>query len=389
MDFALTPEQTSVRDNVRELAENTLRPRAGEFEQAGGVPRDVLETLADMGLFGMLVPEEYGGAALDPLSYCLVIEELARGCASTAITVSVSNSVVAAPIAAHGSVDHRQRFLPRLARGEWLGSFCLTEPHAGSDVAALRTRATRTPGGYRLDGAKAWVTNAGWARLFLVVATTDPAARGRGLTTFLVESDTRGLRVGPPERKMGLRASSTAPVYFDGCEIPESARLGEEGSGMAIALETLDAARIGVAAQSVGIAQAALEEAMSYARSRHAFGQAIAAFGAVQGMLADMAAEVDAARLLTLRAAGLKARGVEFARAASMAKLYASEAANRVAARAVQIHGAAGYSADSRVERLYRDARATTIYEGTSEIQRLVIARHLLGRAARPGRATA
>jgi alkylation response protein AidB-like acyl-CoA dehydrogenase len=389
MDFALTPEQTSVRDNVRELAENTLRPRAGEFEQAGGVPRDVLETLAEMGLFGMLVPEEYGGAGLDPLSYCLVIEELARGCASTAITVSVSNSVVAAPIATHGSVDHRQRFLPRLARGEWLGSFCLTEPHAGSDVAALRTRATRTPGGYRLDGAKAWVTNAGWARLFLVVATTDPAARGRGLTTFLVESDTRGLRVGPPERKMGLRASSTAPVYFDGCEIPESARLGREGSGMAIALETLDAARIGVAAQSVGIAQAALEEAVSYARSRHAFGQAIAAFGAVQGMLADMAAEVDAARLLTLRAAGLKARGMEFARAASMAKLYASEAANRVAARAVQIHGAAGYSADSRVERLYRDARVTTIYEGTSEIQRLVIARHLLGRAAPPGRATA
>jgi alkylation response protein AidB-like acyl-CoA dehydrogenase len=389
MDFALTPEQTIVRAGVRELAENTLRPRAGEFEQAGGLPRDVLEALAGMGLFGMLVPEEYGGTALDPVSYCLVIEELARGCASTAITVSVSNSVVAAPIAAHGSLDHRQRFLPRLARGEWLGSFCLTEPHAGSDVAALRTRATRTPGGYRLDGAKAWVTNAGWARLFLVVATTDPAARGRGLTTFLVEAEARGLRVGPPERKMGLRASSTAPVYFDGCEIPESARLGGEGSGMAIALETLDAARIGVAAQSVGIAQAALEEAMSYALSRHAFGQPIAALGAVQGMLADMATEVEAARLLTMRAAGLKARGAEFARAASMAKLYASEAANRVAARAVQIHGAAGYSADSRVERLYRDARVTTIYEGTSEIQRLVIARHLLGRAARPGRVTA
>jgi alkylation response protein AidB-like acyl-CoA dehydrogenase len=386
MEFSLTAEQQSVRLSVRELAERTLRPRARAFEESGEVPAEVRREVASMGLFGMLVPEAYGGAGLDPVSYCLAIEELARGCASTAITVSVSNSVVASPIAAHGSSAQKERWLPRLARGESLGSFCLTEPHAGSDVAAIRTRASRTKSGYRLDGSKAWVTNAAWADLFLIFARSADAG---GLTAFLVEADTPGLRVGAPERKMGLRASSTAPVYLDGCEIPGSARLGEEGRGMALALETLDAARIGVAAQAVGIAQAALEEALAFARSRHAFGRPIAELGAVRAMLADMAVETEAARALTLRAATLKGLGRPFARLASMAKLYASEASNRVAARAVQIHGAAGFSAETPVERLYRDARVTTIYEGTSEIQRLVIARHLLGRAQRSAAAPA
>jgi alkylation response protein AidB-like acyl-CoA dehydrogenase len=365
------------------VADELIRPHAASFEAAGEVPLEVRQRLAEMGLFGMLAPEQYGGAALDPVSYCLAIEELARACASTAITVSVNNSVVAAPIAAHGSEEQKQSLLPALARGDLLGAFCLTEAHAGSDVAAIRTRATRTASGYRLQGAKAWVTNAGWAGLFIIFATLDPATTRQGITAFLVRADAPGLRVGPPERKMGLRASSTAPVYVDECDVPESARLGGEGRGMAIALATLEAARIGVAAQCVGIAQAALEEALSYARGRQAFGRAIAEFGAVRAQIADMAAEIDAARLLTLYAASLKAAGASFSRQASMAKLWASEAANRVAARAVQIHGAAGFSSDSPVERLYRDARVTTIYEGTSEIQRLIIARHLLGR--RPG----
>ncbi|MEE9219127.1 MAG: acyl-CoA dehydrogenase family protein [Acidobacteriota bacterium] len=381
MDFSLSEEQQSVRASVRKLAERLLRPRARDFEAAKTIPGEVRQAIAQAGLFGMLVPEQYGGTALDPVSYCLAIEELARGCASTAITVSVSNSVVAAPISLYGSSTQKQRYLPDLARGETLGAFCLTEPHAGSDVAALRARAERTRAGYRLRGAKAWVTNAGWAHLFIVFASTDTAAGGRGLSAFIVESDNPGLRVGPPERKMGLLASSTAPVYLEGCEVDESARLGNEGHGMVIALETLDAARMGVAAQSVGIAQAALEEALAYARSRQAFGRPISQFGAVRAMLADMASELEAARLLMLRAASLRASGAPFARHASMAKLYASEAANRVVARAVQIHGAAGFSAETTVERLYRDARVTTIYEGTSEIQRLVIARHLLGRS--------
>ena len=389
MEFTLSEEQRGLQAGARDFAEGVLRPRARSFDEAGSIPADVLRQTAELGFFGVLTPAEYGGAALDPLSYCLVIEELARGCASTAITVSVTNSVVAAPIARHGSPGQKERLLPLLARGEWLGSFCLTEAHAGSDASAIRTRAIRTPRGWRLDGAKAWVTNAGWARLFLVFAVTDPPAGGRGLTAFLVESGTPGLRVGPAERKMGLRASSTAPLYLDGCEIPPQARLGEEGRGLPLALETLDAARIGVAAQAVGIAQAALDEALSYARSRTAFGQPISGFGALRAMLADMALDVEAARLLTLRAASLKAAGAAFARQASMAKLFASEAANRVAARAVQIHGAAGYSAESTVERLYRDARVTTIYEGTSEIQRLLIARHLLGRASRAPEAAA
>jgi len=383
MDFRLTAEQEEVRDSIRELADKMLRPRAAEFETAGEVPADVRRQLAEMGLFGMLVPEHFGGTELDPLSYCLAIEELARACAATSITVSVSNSVVAAPIAAHGSDDQKQSLLPSLARGELLGAFCLTEAHAGSDAAAIRTRATHTTAGYQLQGSKAWVTNAGWAGLFIIFATLDPALGSRGITAFLVRSENPGLRVGPPERKMGLRASSTAPVYLDACEIPSSDRLGEEGRGMAIALETLDAARIGVAAQCVGIARAAFEEAIAYARGRHAFGRPIAEFGAVKAHIADMAADIDAARLLTLHAASLKTAGADFGRQASMAKLWASEAANRVAARAVQIHGAAGFSADSPVERLYRDARVTTIYEGTSEIQRLVIARRLLGSGAR------
>ncbi|MCZ6779764.1 MAG: acyl-CoA dehydrogenase family protein [Acidobacteria bacterium] len=379
MDFRLTADQKGVRDSIRELADKVLRPRAAAFEAAGEVPADVRRHLAEMGLFGMLVPERFGGSALDPLSYCLAIEELARACAATSITVSVSNSVVAAPIAAHGSDEQKQSLLPSMARGELLGAFCLTEAHAGSDAAALRTRATRTAEGYRLQGSKAWATNAGWAGLFIIFATLDPALGSRGITAFLVRSGNPGQPAGPPERKMGLRASSTAPVYLDDCEIPSSDRLGEEGRGMAIALETLDAARIGVAAQCVGIAQAAFEEATAYARGRRAFGHPIAEFGAVKAQIADMATDIDAARLLTHHAASLRATGAEFGCQASMAKLWASEAANRVAARAVQIHGAAGYSADSPVERLYRDARVTTIYEGTSEIQRLVIARRLLG----------
>jgi alkylation response protein AidB-like acyl-CoA dehydrogenase len=327
----------------------------------------------------MAIPESYGGAGLDTVGAALVVEELARGSAALAVTVSVSNSVCAGPIARFGTEEQRRRYLPRLAAGEILGGFSLTEPDSGSDAAHLRTRAVRDGDFYRLNGEKAWVTNVQVGQVFVILAATDPERGAKGITAFLVERDDPGFSFGKVEDKMGLRSSLTGGILLQDGRIPFGRRLGEEGEGFRIAMATLDGARIGIAAQAVGIARGAMEEAVAFSRQRRAFGQPISRFQAIQFMIADMATAIDAARCLVLRAAAIRDRGERpCTREASMAKLFATEMANRVTYMAGQIHGASGYSREYPVERYYRDARVTTIYEGTSEIQRLVIARRLL-----------
>ncbi|HEV2205157.1 MAG TPA: acyl-CoA dehydrogenase family protein, partial [Candidatus Acidoferrales bacterium] len=334
-----------------------------------------------------LIPEEYGGSATDTVTYALMIEEVARVCASTAVTLSVTNSVAAAPILKHGTEVQKKKYLPRLARGEILGGFCLTEPGAGSDAAGIQTRAVGDGDSYVINGTKIWVTNGGFSGVYVVFAKTDPVAGSRGVSAFLVEPSCPGFRVSRYEDKMGLRLSRSAEIVFEDCRVPAENLLGVPGQGLRVALGALDGGRIGIAAQSVGVAQGAFEAAVRYAKQRRTFGYPIAEYQAIQWMLADTATEIEAARALTHYAAYL--RDVESAGEAAgsrshvgphsaRAKLYASEMANRVCARAVQIHGSVGYSRETDVERYYRDARVLTIYEGTSEMQRLVIARDLL-----------
>jgi alkylation response protein AidB-like acyl-CoA dehydrogenase len=379
MDFSLSEEQAIIRDTIREFVASEVLPTAGELDRASEFPARALASLSELGLLGMSIPEAYGGAGLDSLTVILAVEELARGSASLAVTVSVTNSVCAGPIVRYGTEDQRKRYLPLLARGELLGGFSLTEPDSGSDAGSLRARAERTGDTYILNGDKAWVTNVQVGGLFVVLAATDPAAGSRGITAFLVERDCPGFSFGKVEDKMGLRSSLTGSILLQDCRVPAANRLGDEGQGFKIAMSTLDGARIGIGAQSVGIARACLEESLAYSRQRRAFGKPIAELQAVQFMLAEMATAIEGARLLVHRAAWLRDRGAaSFTREASMAKLFASEMANRVAYQAVQIHGAYGYSREYAVERYFRDARVTTIYEGTSEIQRLVIARRLL-----------
>jgi len=379
MDFSLSEEQCLLRDSLREFVLREVLPEAGELDRASLFPARAVRRLAEMGLLGMSIPEAYGGAGLDALGAALAIEEIARGSASLAVTVSVTNSVCAGPIARYGSEDQKRRYLPRLASGEILGGFSLTEPDSGSDAAHLRTRARREGDAYLLSGDKAWVTNVVEGQVFVLLAATDPSQGARGLTAFLVEKSFPGFTFGKVEDKMGLRSSLTGSILLQECRVPVANRLGEEGQGFKIAMTTLDGARIGIAAQAVGIARGALEESIAFSKQRKAFGQPINQFQAIQFMLADMSTSIEAARLLVHRAARLRDLGnAAFTREASMAKLFASEMVNRVAYQAVQIHGACGYSREYPVERYYRDARVTTIYEGTSEIQRLVIARKLL-----------
>jgi len=393
MDFSLTDDQRLLKDTIRHFMEAEVRPHLRQYEKEEHFPADEIRRLGELGCCGMTVPEEWGGGAADTLTFVVMLEEVARVCASTAVTLSVTNSVAAAPIARHGTPDQKQRFLPRMARGEWLGAFCLTEPQAGSDSAAIETRAVRTPAGYRLTGTKSWVTNGGVASVYLVFAKTDSSAGARGVTAFLVTPDLPGFRVARFEDKMGLKISKTAEIRLDECEVPAANRLGDEGQGLKIALEALDGGRVGIAAQAVGIAQGALEASVRYAKERRAFGKKLGEFQAIQWMLADMQTEIEAARMLTYHAAWLqdhgRGRGLSPLEArvgpqASRAKLYASEMVNRVAYKAVQVHGSMGYSREMDVERMYRDARVITIYEGTSEIQRTVIARDLLGRTGSP-----
>jgi len=376
--FGLSEDQELLREQVRRFAEERIRPGVQERDRAHRFPAEIVEEMGEMGLLGMLVGEEYGGAGADVLTYAVAVEEVARVCAATAVTMSVSNSVCCWPIARFGGEALKRRVLPELAGGA-LGAFGLTEPGAGSDAGSLRTAARRDGDSWVLSGEKAWISNAGFARWYVVIARTDPAAGKRGMTAFVVPADAPGFAVGQPEAKLGLHASRTAPIYFNDCRVPAENVLGSPGQGFKIALATLDHSRIGIAAQSVGIHQRALELAVAYARERVQFGVPIARHQAIRFRIAEMATELAAARLLTWRAAlAAGGGGGDAGRLAAEAKVFASEAANRACQESLQIHGGNGFHDDYEISRLYRDVRVTTIYEGTSEMQRLVIARHLL-----------
>jgi butyryl-CoA dehydrogenase len=378
-DFALREDQELLRQQVRRFAEERIRPGVAERDRAHRFPAEIVAELAELGLLGMMVEETYGGAGADVLTYVIAVEELARVCPATAVTMSVSNSVCCWPIARFGSEALKRRVLPDLAAGGALGAFGLTEPGSGSDAAGLRATARRDGDEWVLAGEKAWITNAGCARWYVVFARTDPAAGKRGITAFVVPADAPGFAVGKEEEKLGLRASRTAALHFDDCRVPAGNVLGSPGEGLKIAFATLDHSRLGVAAQAVGIHQRALELAVDYARQRVQFGVPIAQHEAVRLRIAQLATELAAARLLTWRAAQAAERGGRDAgRLASEAKLYASEAANRACQDSLQLHGGNGFHDDYEISRLYRDVRVTTIYEGTSEMQRLIIARHLL-----------
>jgi butyryl-CoA dehydrogenase len=379
MNFDLSEDQVRIRDTVREFAEQEIAPGVTEREQSESFPREIVRKLGEMGILGMMVPEEYGGSGSDALSYILAVEELARVCASTAVIMSVNNSVFCYPVSKYGSERHKREVLAEVASGRSLGGYALSEPQSGSDAANQKTRARRDGDGYVLEGAKSWVTNAGEAGWYLVMAMTEPEQGTHGITGFLVSAEDPGLRIGAPEAKMGLRASKTAAIYLDGVRVPEWRRLGEEGQGFSIAMTTLDHSRIGIAAQGIGIARAAYEASVDYARTRETFGRKIAEHEAIAFQIADMKVQIEAARWLTYRAAvRSEMPGVRFSKESSMAKVFATEMANAVAARAVQIFGGYGYSREYAVERYYRDARVTTIYEGTSEIQRIVISKNIL-----------
>jgi alkylation response protein AidB-like acyl-CoA dehydrogenase len=377
MDFSLSDHQKLIRDTVRQFMETEVRPTVKELDRAEKFPSAAIEKLAEMGCCGMLTPEEWGGPGLDTVSYVLMLEEVGRIYAALSTTLGVTNSAVQVPLLVFGTDSQKKKYLRRLATGEILGAFCLTEPQAGSDAAGIQTRAVRDGSVYRLTGTKTWVTNGSVAGVFIVFAKTDPDAGGKGITAFLVEPAFKGFRTGRHEDKMGQRSSPSVEILLNDCEVPLDNRLGEEGQGLKIALSALDGGRIGIAAQAVGVAQGALDESVKYAKQRRAFGKSIADFQAIQWMLADMQTEIEAARGLVYHAAWLKDSGGRMGAAASKAKLYASEMVNRVVYKAVQVHGSVGYSRETEVERMYRDARVITIYEGTSEIQRMIIARDL------------
>lgn len=373
--FTLSDDQKSARDAAREFAEKRLKPGAQAWDEEEAIPREVYAEAATLGFFGLMVPEEFGGLALDPVAYAAVMEELARGCAPFQICLTVHNSLACGALLHAGTPEQRKKFLPKMAAGEWVGAYCLSEPGAGSDAKGLVAAAVRDGDSYVLNGTKAWVSSAGFADVFVVFVSTDKA--NQGVSCLLVEKGTPGLSLGKKEKKMGMRGSDTREVSFKDARVPAANLLGAENEGFKVAMALLDSGRIGIAAQSVGIAQAAFEEALSYAKERKQFGKLLAQFQATQFKLADMAVGIDAARLLTWRAANAIASG-KATREASMAKLFASETAARVTDEAVQIHGGNGYVREFAVERLYRDARVTRIYEGTSEVQRLVISRELL-----------
>jgi butyryl-CoA dehydrogenase len=378
VNLDLTEEQQLLQRSVREFAEAEVKPHAKEIDETGRFPRDTFEKAAQLGLTGVAVPENYGGAGMDHVSYAIVIEEISRVCASTGTILSVQNSLYCDPILRFGTDEQKQKFLVPYARGEKIGCYALTEPQAGSNAAALRTKAERKGDAYVVNGTKAWITNGGAADAALVYVNTQPEKGEKGITALIVEKGTRGFAVGKEEKKLGVHATACTELSFTDCEVPVGNRIGNEGEGYKVALSTLDGGRIGIAAQATGIAQGAFEAALSYAQQRQAFGHPIADFQAIQFMLADMATELDAARLLARRAAWKQDSGARFTMEASIAKLFASEMSTRVTHKAIQIHGGYGYSREYPVERNYRDARITEIYEGTSEIQRLVISASVL-----------
>jgi butyryl-CoA dehydrogenase len=385
MRLELTEEQQMIQALAREFALKEVQPVAGRLDQEGRFPHETVKRMGELGFLGIAVPEAYGGAGADPVAYVLALEEIAKVCASHAVIMSVNNSLYCDPVCKYGTEEQKARFLTPFASGRQLGCFALTEPEAGSDAGNQSTLATRDADHYLIDGRKVFVTNGREASAALVFAQTDRAAGHRGITAFLVEKGTPGFTVVKTEDKLGIRASDTAELLFERCRVPAANRLGEPGQGFRIALAALDGGRIGIAAQAVGIATAAYEAAVAYARERRSFGVPIGEHQMVQWMLADMATAIEAARLLTLRAAWGKDRGAAYGPQAAMAKLFAAETAMRVTTDAIQVHGGYGFIKEYQVERYFRDAKITQIYEGTSQIQKLVIARHLLGGPTRTG----
>ena len=378
MDLALTEEQSLLQRTVREFADTEVKPLAKELDETGHFPRENFHKAAELGLTGVAVPEQYGGAGMDHISYTITIEEISRVCASTGVILSVQNSLYCDPVLRFGTEEQKRKFLVPFARGEKIGCYALTEPQAGSNAAALRTKAVLRGDQYVVNGTKAWITNGAAADAAIVYTNTHPEKGEKGITALIVEKGTPGFSVGKEEKKLGINATACCELSFTDCAVPVANRIGAEGEGYKVALSTLDGGRIGIASQATGIAQGAFDAALSYAKQRQAFGHPIADFQAIQFMLADMATEIDAARLLVRKAAWKEETGARFSMEASIAKLFASEMATRVAHKAIQIHGGNGYSREYPVERAYRDARITEIYEGTSEIQRLVIAAWVL-----------
>ncbi|HVN08533.1 MAG TPA: acyl-CoA dehydrogenase [Patescibacteria group bacterium] len=378
MHLGLSEEQKLLQKTVREFAETEVKPLARHLDETGEFPRETFRKAAELGLTAVAIPEDEGGAGFDHVSYAIVIEEISRCCASTGAILSVQNSLFCDPVHRFGTPEQKKKFLVPFARGEKIGCYALTEPHAGSNAAALRTVAVRKGDRYVLNGTKAWITNGGAADAVIAYVNTDPAKGEKGITALLIERGTPGFKVGKEEKKLGINATACVELSFTDCEVPVENRVGNEGEGYKVALSTLDGGRIGIASQAVGIAQGAFEAALRYSGERQAFGGPISQFQAIQFMLADMSTEIEAARLLARRAAWKQDTGARFSMEAAMAKLFASEMATRVTHKAIQIHGGNGYSREYPVERMYRDARITEIYEGTSEIQRLVISAWVL-----------
>jgi len=374
VNLELTEEQELLRKSVREFAESEVKPVAKELDETGHFPRELFRKAAELGLTGVPFPESEGGAGFDHVSYTIVIEEISRCCASTGVILSVQNSLYCDPIHRLGTEEQKKRFLAQYARGEKIGCYALTEPQAGSNAAALQTKAVKKGNVYVVNGTKAWITNGGAADAAIVYVNTELTKGEKGITALVVEKGTPGFKVGKEEKKLGISATACSELIFTDCEVPVANRIGNEGEGYKVALSTLDGGRIGIAAQATGIAQGAFEAALQYSQQRMAFGHPISKFQAIQFMLADMSTEIDAARLLVRKAAWKQDTGARFTMDAAVAKLFASEMATRVTHKAIQIHGGNGYSREYPVERNYRDARITEIYEGTSEIQRLVIA---------------
>jgi alkylation response protein AidB-like acyl-CoA dehydrogenase len=378
LDFKLSEEQEILRDTIRDFAQKEIAPVAAQNDEEAKFPRDIVMQLGELGFMGMMIPSTYGGSELDCVAYAIAVEEISKACASIGVTVSVQNSLVCQPLFDHGTEEQKQKYLAPLASGKHLGAFSLTEPEAGSDVANVQTTAVLEGDHYVINGTKIFVTTGGDADTILLFASTDRDKGSKGMSAFIVEKDTPGFSLGKKEEKMGMRASATYELVFENVKVPKENLLGQEGEGMKIALKALDGGRVGIAAQALGIGQAALEASIAYSKERKQFGKPIAQFQAIQWMLADMHTQIDAARLLVYRACDLKDRGQRYTLEAAMAKLFASEAAMDAAIKAVQVHGGYGYMKEYPVERNFRDAKLTEIYEGTSEVQRLVIAASLL-----------
>ncbi len=379
MSFQLTEEQAMIQTMARDFAREQVMPGAAERDRAKEFPADILAMMGELGFMGMMVSDKYGGAAVDTVSYALALSEVAYACASTAVVMSVHNSICCHALVSYGSEEQKKTWLPKMCTGECIGAFALTEPHAGSDPANQRTSAVKDGDHWVLNGAKQFITTGKHAGVIIVSAVTDRRKKHRGISTFLVPQGSPGLIVGKNEDKLGLRASDTVQLIFEDCRIPADCLLGREGQGFRVAMNSLDCGRIGIAAQSVGVAQACLDESIEYLSAREAFGRMLSDFQGLRWKIADMATRIEASRLLMLNAAALKDQGKKYTREASMAKLFASEMVNWVAAQAIQLHGGYGFCTEYPVERHYRDARVFTIYEGTSEIQRVVISNNILG----------